>query len=202
MEFNEKLQELRKSKGLTQEELAEVLFVSRTAVSKWESGRGYPNIDSLKAIADYFAVTIDELLAGEKLLSIAAEENKAGIQSVCNLLFGIVDICTFLLIVLPLYPNRLNEYVYSVSWLEYAEATTWKLFICWGMYVVLIVLGSVKVILVKVQTQKGHKTLADISMILGVLLVLILALTRESYAIVVAFLLLVIKTMLLLKNKS
>ena len=46
MEFNEKLLELRKQKGLTQEELAEVLFVSRTAISKWESGRGYPNIDS------------------------------------------------------------------------------------------------------------------------------------------------------------
>ena len=48
MEFNEKLQELRKGKGLTQEELAQAIFVSRTAVSKWESGRGYPNIDSLK----------------------------------------------------------------------------------------------------------------------------------------------------------
>jgi transcriptional regulator with XRE-family HTH domain len=49
LELNEKLQELRKQKELTQEELAEILFVSRTAISKWESGRGYPNIDSLKA---------------------------------------------------------------------------------------------------------------------------------------------------------
>ena len=51
MEFHEKLKELRKNKGLTQEELSEALFVSRTAISKWESGRGYPGIDSLKEIA-------------------------------------------------------------------------------------------------------------------------------------------------------
>ena len=61
MEFHEKLQELRKQKNLTQEELSEILFVSRTAISKWESGRGYLSIDSLKAIADFFGVTIDDL---------------------------------------------------------------------------------------------------------------------------------------------
>lgn len=52
MEFYEKLQELRKSRGLTREELAETLFVSRTAISKWVSERGYPSIDSLKEISD------------------------------------------------------------------------------------------------------------------------------------------------------
>ena len=76
MEFNEKLQELRKQKGLTQEELAEVLFVSRTAISKWESGRGYPNIDSLKAISKFFGVTIDKLLSGDELLTIAEEDGR------------------------------------------------------------------------------------------------------------------------------
>ena len=52
MEFNEKLQQLRKQKGITQEELAVAIYVSRTAISKWESGRGYPSIDSLKALSD------------------------------------------------------------------------------------------------------------------------------------------------------
>ena len=48
-----KIKDLRTQKGLTQEELAEALYVSRTAISKWESGRGYPNIDSLKAISKF-----------------------------------------------------------------------------------------------------------------------------------------------------
>ena len=76
MELNEKLQELRKQKGFTQEELAEILFVSRTAISKWESSRGYPNIDSLKAIAKFFGVTVDELLSGDELLTIAEEDGR------------------------------------------------------------------------------------------------------------------------------
>ena len=67
MEFGEKLQALRRGREMTQEELAHALYVSRTAISKWESGRGYPNSDSLKAISKYFAVSIDELLSGDAL---------------------------------------------------------------------------------------------------------------------------------------
>ena len=63
MEFGEKLQILRKEKQITQEELADSIFVSRTAVSKWESCRGYPSIESLKNIADFFSVSVDELLS-------------------------------------------------------------------------------------------------------------------------------------------
>lgn len=77
MEFNEKLQELRKGKGLTQEELAEKLFVSRTAISKWESGRGYPSIDSLKEIARFFSVTIDDLICSDEMISVAENEKES-----------------------------------------------------------------------------------------------------------------------------
>ena len=67
MEFNEKLQLLRKQQEMTQEQLAEKLFVTRTAVSKWESGKGYPNIDSLRNLAEFFSVSIDELLSGSDI---------------------------------------------------------------------------------------------------------------------------------------
>ena len=109
MEFHEKLQELRREKGLTQEELAEDLYVSRTAISKWESGRGYPSIDSLKQISIYYGVSIDELLSGEQLLSLAERENKGNLQRICNLLSGCVDVLAFLLIVLPLYPKTVQR---------------------------------------------------------------------------------------------
>ena len=86
MELNEKLQELRKNKGLTQEELAAALYVSRTAVSKWESGRGLPSIDSLKQISAFFDVSIDDLLSADKALSLAEQENKASQRSFCDLI--------------------------------------------------------------------------------------------------------------------
>ncbi len=200
MEFNEKLQELRKNKGLTQEELAENLFVSRTAVSKWESGRGYPSIDSLKEIANYFSVTIDELLSGEKIISIAEKENKSNIQRICDLLFGIVDVFSFMLIILPLYPNPINGYIYSVNLFAYTETSAFNLFVYLIMFTALIISGAIKVILTQTRVEKGQKLLTVISMGLSILTVLFLAMTRDAYAITVAFLLLIIKGILLLKH--
>lgn len=197
MEFHEKLQELRKSRGLTQEELAEELYVSRTAISKWESGRGYPSIDSLKEISRYFSVTIDDLLSGEKLLSIAEKENKKKIQSMCDLLYGIVDVCAFLLIVLPLYPKAMNGYVYSVNLFAYAEMAPMSRVLYWLLFVSLSAFGTIKIMLVKSKIDKGHRIITDISMVFHILSVLLLALTRMAYAIVLAFLLLLIKGVLL-----
>ena len=76
MTFGEIIKKLRTDKGLTQDELAEKIYVTRTAISKWESGRGFPNIESLKAISKYFSVSLDELLSGEEILAIAENDNK------------------------------------------------------------------------------------------------------------------------------
>ena len=62
MTLGEKLQTLRRSRGLSQEQLAEILEVSRQAVSKWENGDSAPDLDRLRAICTYFGVTTDYLI--------------------------------------------------------------------------------------------------------------------------------------------
>ncbi len=199
MEFNEKLQSLRKSQGLTQEELADALFVSRTAISKWESGRGYPSIDSLKDISNHFSVSIDDLLSGEKLISIAQTENKSNIRKMCDSVFSLVDVFSFILIVLPLYPNEIDGYVYSVNLLEFIQTTTINKTIYWILFIALILMGITKLILTKAKAIKSNKVLTDVSMVLNILTVLFLAITRKANAVMVAFLLLVIKGIVLFK---
>lgn len=199
MEFHEKLQELRKNRGLTQEELAEALYVSRTAISKWETGRGYPSIDSLKEISTFFSVSIDDLLSGEKLLSLAEKENKSNIRTICDLLLGVVDLCSFMLILLPLYPNTENGFVYSVNLLAYAETTSFNRIIYWILFVSLIMVGGMKILLIKLEIDKNHKMMTGYSMLLSILMVLFLAVAGEVYAVVLAFMLLLIKGLLLLQ---
>lgn len=199
MEFSEKLQELRKNRGLTQEELANALYVSRTAVSKWESGRGYPNIDSLKEIASFFSVTVDELLSGDKLLSLAEKENRSNIRNICDLLFGMADIFVVLLVILPLYPNLVDGYVRSVNLFSYVMPSDWIIAVYWAVYVCLIALGVAKIVLSGVQKEGVQRILMQISMIINVLSVLFVSLTRAPYAVVALFLILSSKTIILLK---
>ncbi len=200
MEFHEKLQELRKSRGLTQEELAEALYVSRAAVSKWESGRGYPSIDSLKEISGYFSVSIDDLLSGEKLIFLAEKENKSNLRSICELFFGIVDLCAFMLIVLPLYPNSVNDHIYSVNLFAYNQTDPLKRMICWTLFLVLGMLGVIKLLLRKSENRNWHQWITNFSMILGIFIVLFLGLAREAYAVTMAFLLLAIKVIIMMKS--
>ena len=79
------ISEQRKTNNLTQQELADKIGVTRKAISRWETGRGYPDIELLPKIAEIFSITINELLNGEKLpeetIPTVAEEN---LTFVCN----------------------------------------------------------------------------------------------------------------------
>ena len=76
MSFGENLQLIRKKNQLSQEGLAEMLGVSRQAVSKWELGEGYPEVDKLLLLSKKLNVSLDSLLGGENTRAVS-EEGKA-----------------------------------------------------------------------------------------------------------------------------
>ena len=76
MTLGEKIKEARKQCGLSQEQLAEKMSVSRSAIAKWENGLGLPNDESLKLLADYFGITIDELIPNKSNEEIIVSKNK------------------------------------------------------------------------------------------------------------------------------
>lgn len=193
MEFHEKLQELRKSKNMTQEELAAELYVSRTAISKWESGRGYPGIDSLKQISSYFSVSIDDLLSGDVLLSIAEEEHGRRLKKLRWTIWGLVDLCAFGMIVLPLYPEEVGGYVYAVNLPEYTRSVTEIVMLYWVMLCTLGATGAAEVILARRTDNNRRRIITNISMSISIAAVIYLIISRVVYAAALAFVMLIIK---------
>src|SRR5699024_11341100 len=103
----------------TQEQVVKQLHVSRSAISKWDSGKGYPNIESLKCISNFFSVTIDELLSGEELITRAETENRSNLKKIYNYIYGILDMMDVAFIFLPVYDNSVGGYDYGVILLSF-----------------------------------------------------------------------------------
>ena len=198
MEFNEKLQTLRKQKGLTQEELAEILFVSRTAVSKWESGRGYPSIDSLKAIAKFFSVTIDELLSNDEILTIAEEETKTKESHLRDLVFGMLDISAAMFFILPFFGQSENGSVISVSLPALTGNFRWAYMLIISS---IVLFGILTLALQNYSNPFWQGNRSVISMLLSVIAVLLFIMGRQPYAAAFLFILLIIKAIMTIKPR-
>lgn len=199
MEFNEKLQELRKSKGLTQEELAQAIFVSRTAVSKWESGRGYPNIDSLKELSRFFGITIDELICPDEIISAAEHERKALIGRYTALICGALDIFTVILLFLPIFGNGADA-PSTTTLFGMTGAQPW-IKIVYAVVIGLTALNGIcGVIISRIDRPLWNKHRLVTGIALSVIACLIFIITRQPYAGVICFLILVIKGILLINR--
>ncbi len=201
MEFNQKLQELRKSKGLTQQELAESLYVSRTAISKWESGRGYPNIDSLKEIAKFFSVKVDDLLSCDEVLSIAEEDTKQKKSHFCDLVFGALDCSAALLFFLPFFGQEAGDAVYSVSLVSLTDAAPFLKAVYFAAVIGIALWGVLIFALQNCRRGFWEKGKRKGSLILNVIGVVLFMVSRQVYASVFLFLLLIIKVLLIVKKQ-
>lgn len=197
MEFSEKLQELRKQKGLTQEELAQFLYVSRTAVSKWESGRGYPNIESLKEIAKFFGVTVDQLLSGEEALNLAQEDQKQKTAYLRDLVFGLLDISLVMLLFLPLFGQNVGGAVQEVSLLTLSETAPYLKIAYFTLVTVTVLFG----ILTLALQNRGMRMRDPVSLALSAAGVLLFILSRQPYAAALVFFFLTVKALLLFKKQ-
>ncbi len=201
MEFNEKLQKLRKQKGLTQEELAEALYVSRTAISKWESGRGYPNIDSLKAISKLFSVTIDELLSGDELLTIAEEDNKQKENHFRDLVFGLLDLSVGMFFFLPFFGQKAAGIVQQVSLLSLTEISPY-LKTSYFVFVISIALcGILTLSLQNINQIFWVRNKSKISLVLNAVGTLLFIISLQPYAAILLFIFLMIKVLMLTKKQ-
>lgn len=201
MEFHEKLQELRKQKGLTQEELAESLYVSRTAISKWESGRGYPNIDSLKAIAKFYCVTIDELLSGEEALTIAEEDKKQKESYLRDLVFGLLDLSIVMFFFVPLFGQKANGYVLAVSLLSLTEVAPYLKTAYFAAIICMIVSGILTLALQNYRGSLWVRNKHKISLALNAGGAFLFIISSQPYAAAFLFIFLAIKVVLLIKKQ-
>lgn len=119
--LSEKIYTLRRRSGLSQEQLAEKIGVSRQAISKWEGGLSTPELDKLKALSEFFRVSIDELTSEQGADSSSdcsepklTEQNRGGSESKIGVFFCLLGaVCLILLgvltIILPTSADRLNE---------------------------------------------------------------------------------------------
>lgn len=200
MEFNEKLQELRKQKGLTQEELASQLYVSRTAISKWESGRGYPNIESLKAIARFFSVTVDELISTEEIITVAEENQKQTENHFQDIIFGLVDLCMILLFFLPLFGIKDGEFIREVSLLSFNGSLPYLKIAYFSVVIATIIMGVLRLALQNCTSIVWSKSKTKISLLLGIISEILFMISLQPYAAVFSFFFLIIKTTILVKH--
>ena len=199
MEFHEKLQDLRKQKGITQAKLAKEIYVSRTAVSKWESGRGYPNIDSLQELAKYFSVTVDELLSGEELKTIEAADQR--IAKIRDLVYGILDVCMVFLLFVPIFGQTVDRKLQSVSLFALTGVATylkiWYIVVIIGM----IFAGIAILALLKWRNDIWDYLKSRVSLAITAAAALLFTLSRQPYAAALLMIVLTIKAALLPKKQ-
>lgn len=199
MEFGEKLQELRKQKNLTQEELAQKLYVSRTAISKWESGRGYPGIDSLKEIANFFSVSVDQLLSNEEILTVASEDSKKRVGHLRDLVYGLLDICIVVYLFLPFFGQRVNGEIQEVSLINLTEN---EMYIIVPYYIIIFALLLTGIATLALQNSTWTLWLdikTKLSLILSAMGTLLFIMSMQPYTAMFTFLFLVIKALMLIK---
>ena len=201
MTFGKKIKKLRTDNGLTQDELAEKIYVTRTAISKWESDRGFPNIESLKTISKYFSVSLDELLSGEEILAIAENDNKQKERTLRDLIFGLLDCGMALLLFLPFFGQKADGVIREVSFIALSNIQTYLKTAYIAFVGIMIVLGVMTLALQNCCQRFWTQSKSILSLSLSAVGVCLFIISQQPYAAVFVFAFLIIKALMLIKRQ-
>lgn len=123
MKIGDKLKDARLKKSMTQEEVAEKLFVSRQSISNWENNKTYPDIGNVIALSDLYQISLDELLKGSDNFMKHLEESTDIVKSNKKLIF-FIGLALITMIVMALFTEFLPEKVFLISIFSLAVIVT------------------------------------------------------------------------------
>ena len=114
MKIGDQLKKARMDNNLTQEEVAEKIFVSRQSISNWENNKTYPDIGNVIALSDLYEISLDELLKGSDNFMKHLEESTDIVKSNKKLIFFIILALLFM-IVMAVFTSFLPEKVFLLA---------------------------------------------------------------------------------------
>ena len=197
MQLAQKIQRIRKENNLTQEQFAEMIYVSRTAVSKWETGRGEPSIDSLQMIARAFNISLDDLLSSEELVVIAKKENNENISRLTGYVDACISISALLAIVLPLYKTYLDG-IYCSSYI--GNIGGWQGILFCILPIIISVSGLLQFVFISINCKGFMMSIKVVSFVTIIISVLVHILSLQPYPAIFFLLILAAKSALRIKR--
>lgn len=170
MELKDKLKELRTKSNLTQEDLANQIFVSRTLVSKWESGDRYPSKDNLARLAVFFKISQDELIGGQ------TEKDKYSRYNVLSLVYSAVCGVVALGLIVMMIIAIIERITLNNGWTGIGG------FMICVVFILPVILGLVLFETITLKKKNGYKTL-ELYSLFALILVWLLSIPAYLYMV-------------------
>ena len=174
--------------------------MSRTAVSKWESGKGYPSIDSLKEISRFFSVTIDELICSEEIMVAAKDDKERSLHKLIALVCSLLDIFVGTLLFIPAFGNGTNSPP-AMSLLSLTGIQQLIRYLFLVLIIVTVLNGIFGVVITGMDKPFCGRHRIVTGMIMMVICSAVFIFTRQPYAGIVCFSVLIVKGFLMIRKR-
>lgn len=174
MEFSDKLKQLRKSKGITQEELANNVFVSRSVIAKYESGNIMPTRENAEKLAVFFGVKLSYLIDEEEQVKMSLDEirNRKKLLNIISIIGLIMNLIYSIICFIPIFPILLYANPVPVYDYESIISATFKYYNPVGLITFLLCIVNLIIFAVSVISTK-HKKASQVRKNLPIVLLII-----------------------------